>query len=536
MNPAQALLPYLNQARRRLRLRDGLLLAQNTLWQAGLVSLLVLLAGRVFPIPRLWLWAALPLAAWLAGWLGYALLRRLPPMHVARQVDAELRLKERLSTSLALEQTAGSPLHASFAPDLVEQTHADALLAARQIEPARDFPLRARRRPLLVAAGLLLAAAALVYLPNPMDAVLEEQRAVAEEAQRQAAAIEELHEEIENAPEMTAEEREDLLRRLAELAEQLRSNPGDREQALADLARLEEDLRQRLDPLGSQRQAALDAMAAQLQALAQRQDPQVGDLEAAAEAIQELAEQLEGMSEEERRALAEQLAQMAARAAQAGDSGLAQALAAMAQAAQAGDMQSAQQSAASAAQALQQAQGELADQRALSRSLSQLDQSRQRMSQAGQSGRRAQGQSDQPGQPGQQGQGQGQGQGQQPGGGGGANANQMPPGSSSGQPGSPRGEGAETGAGSLDSQVYAPRAAANAEGEEVFIPGQDTSQGETQTSEQPNPLGGVTNPSLISYDAVFQTYRDAANQAIDQSYIPPGLKDYIRDYFSQLEP
>jgi len=57
-----------------------------------------------------------------------------------------------------------------------------------------------------------------------------------------------------------------------------------------------------------------------------------------------------------------------------------------------------------------------------------------------------------------------------------------------------------------------------------------------QSSEQPDPLGGVNNPSLIPYDAVYQTYLDAASRAIDQSYIPPGLKDYIRAYFSQLEP
>jgi hypothetical protein len=131
--PSNALRPYLDRARRRLRLRDGLLLAQNTLWQAGLLALLALLAGRVFPIPRLGLWAALPYAAWLAGWVGYALFRPLPPMRVARRVDAELGLKERLSSSLALEQAAGSPVYASFEPELVEKAHADALRAARRV-------------------------------------------------------------------------------------------------------------------------------------------------------------------------------------------------------------------------------------------------------------------------------------------------------------------------------------------------------------------------------------------------------------------
>lgn len=68
------------------------------------------------------------------------------------------------------------------------------------------------------------------------------------------------------------------------------------------------------------------------------------------------------------------------------------------------------------------------------------------------------------------------------------------------------------------------------------IAGQDTEQGETTSKEQRDPLGGVNSPVLVPYDTVYQTYLDAANQAMEQSYIPPGLKDYIRDYFSQLEP
>ena len=86
-------------------------------------------------------------------------------------------------------------------------------------------------------------------------------------------------------------------------------------------------------------------------------------------------------------------------------------------------------------------------------------------------------------------------------------------------------------------QVYVPRNKVNgSNGDPLFIPGQDTNQGETQTKEQRDPLGGVNNPALVPYDEVYQSYRDAANQAVDQSYVPAGLKDYIREYFSQLEP
>jgi len=40
----------------------------------------------------------------------------------------------------------------------------------------------------------------------------------------------------------------------------------------------------------------------------------------------------------------------------------------------------------------------------------------------------------------------------------------------------------------------------------------------------------------VPYHEVFYTYRDAAHQALERSYIPEGLKDYVREYFSQLEP
>lgn len=383
--PSRQLLPYLERVRWRLRLRDGLLVAQRTLWQAGILSVLVLLAGRIWPIEQPWKGALIPLAAWLLGVFGYALFRPMPPMRVARQADAELHLKERLSTSLALDalhdaRKSQSTVFASFDTELVNKAHADALHAARAIDPAHDFPVLAQRRALLTAGGLLLVSMLLVWLPNPMDAVIAERKEVAREAARQGQQIEQLREQIQNAEEMSPEERDDLMRKLAELAQQLRDSNGDREEALANLSRLEQELRQQLDPKGGQRQAALEAMAAQLQAMAKAENPQIGDLEAAAEALEQLAEQMEAMSEEERAALAQQLSQMAARAAQAGDGSLAQALSAMAQAAQSGDMESAQEAAQRAADALDQARSDLAKQRALNQSLSQLQNSRRSMS------------------------------------------------------------------------------------------------------------------------------------------------------------
>ena len=71
-------------------------------------------------------------------------------------------------------------------------------------------------------------------------------------------------------------------------------------------------------------------------------------------------------------------------------------------------------------------------------------------------------------------------------------------------------------------------------GNEVFIPGQETGQGTTEERETENPLPGAPNPALVPYRQVIQSYRDAANQALEQSYIPSGLKDYVKAYFLGL--
>lgn len=542
-SPSAQLLPYLGRVRARLRLRDGLWLAQRSLWLGLGMAALALLAGRLWPIERVWIGALAALGLWLAGVTAWALFRPLPVMRVARLADAELRLKERLSSSLALDREKDAAVAAAFDPRLVTQAHADALRAARAIQPTRDFPLRWERRPLTAAAGLLLAAGLLYWLPNPMDRVIAERQAVAQEAQRQAQQVEKLRQQVQNAQEMSPEERDALLKQLAELAKQLKENPGNREQALADLSRLEENLRARLDAKAGQRQAALEAMAAQLQALAKAANPQVGDLQAAADAVKQLADQMQQMTPEERQALAQQLSQMAARAAQAGDSSLAQALTSLAQAAQSGNAQQAAQAASSAAQALNKARTDLANQAALNQALSQLANSRQAITQAGQQASAQLGQGQSQGQGSSQGQGQGlgqsgqgQGQGKQAGSGGGTNANQLPPARRTGAAGKPQGAGKDTGVSDPASQVYAPREKAPAGNNQISIPGQDTDQGQTQSTEQRDPISGVTNPALVPYNQVYQSYFDAANQAVEQSSIPQGLKDYVREYFTQLQP
>jgi hypothetical protein len=140
---ASELQPYLARFGRRLRLRDGWLLGLRTLWMACLAGALIQIAGRVWPLERLWLWTLTPLVAWALMVLAILLLDPLPPMRVARRVDAELGLKERLATALILEGgkvgkmedwkdgNAGDAIHPSslpsFQPSLIRLQRWDAL-------------------------------------------------------------------------------------------------------------------------------------------------------------------------------------------------------------------------------------------------------------------------------------------------------------------------------------------------------------------------------------------------------------------------
>jgi hypothetical protein len=49
----------------------------------------------------------------------------------------------------------------------------------------------------------------------------------------------------------------------------------------------------------------------------------------------------------------------------------------------------------------------------------------------------------------------------------------------------------------------------------------------------PAPEGGRTN---VPYREVYAEYATQAGVALEGSYIPLGMKQYVRDYFSSLEP
>ncbi|MDW8144715.1 MAG: hypothetical protein RMJ48_00195 [Roseiflexaceae bacterium] len=550
---------------RRLRLRDTLWFASSTLWIAALASLALQIAGRLFPIPGL-LWISLaPLALWALIVAGYLAVRPLPPICVAQRLDTLLDARERLATALELGQrTERTPL--------VELQQRDAYAFATTLRP-RLVPLKINRRPLIVALALVAAMVALIIAPNPQDQILAERAAIREATQQAAAQIEQLRQEIAQNQSLSPEERAALDRELAEVQQRLEQNPGNREEALADLSTAEARLQQRLTPDADAQRAALEQLARNLQAM--EKQPQSGrpTLEQAEDALRQLAQQIESMTAAERRQLAEQLRQEAQQLQQSAPQ-TAQALQQAADALQQNDVQQAQQALEQAAQSVQQAQQQQAAQQAAQQAIAQLQEERQSIAQSGQHQQgQQQGSQQQPGQqlgqqqqqqgqqqqqqgqqPGQQQQGQQQGSQQQPGQQLGRQQGQQQPGQQQqgqqlgqqqgqeGQAGSQMegnqqspATGNQAGTGSSD-LVYQPFTPDGQPRDIERIQGQEGAGGQTQIQQGQLNAPGSVSPLQTPYQQVLREYQRAAGEALDRSAIPPHLKDYVRDYFSRLEP
>ena len=518
-NSYTTLLTLLRPLGRRLRLRSGVDLLGRSAYICLLGCAGLLLLGRLTPLAGHRLLAAGLSAAWLLGWALYSSLRPIRPLTVARRADAELGLRDRLSTALALA-TPGGNLPGACDPRLVSLQIGDALAVAQAIDPRRAFALRLPRLLLVRAAVALLACLALLALPNPMDAVVRQRAQIAQAARAEAARLERLAQALAQEQSLTPEDKAELLRQMRPLIAQLKANPGEASEALADLAALQEQLRARLDPAAPTEQAALEALARQMAALAGANDraPEAAE---AAHLLAQLSAELDRLSPDSRAALAGALEQAAART-MGNDPNLASALSALAQATRTGT--DVNQAAARAGPALQRSAGRLAWQQALAQAMGQAEASQRAIARAA-----AGGQARSPGQS----QGQGQGQGQQPGGGGGTNANTLPPGQSSGTAGAPAGPNKPFGVGELE-MVYSPLAAG--QGQEEYVAGQQGAEGETASGEGKQPQPGASGPALVPYHQVYAQYRQIAGQAMERSYVPAGLQEYVQEYFSALEP
>jgi len=526
----------------------GLLI--NAVWLAG---------ARFFPytVPTAVL-PAVPLA--LAALGALVLVFWQPPAgRVARLTDRRLGFKERITTAVELQSRAALPDGPAL-PPLAELQLNDAVVHLRQVEPVEAFPIRLSLREVNVALVTLLAVVALAVWPNPMQQTVRQreqlQQAIKQEAERLTKTADQVAAANldENSDDLS--QIEQTLRDAARALEQRSSNP---EESLAALAALEQRLQALRGQSNEDMQDALAALAGQM-----AQDPRTrdagtslarGDYKQAADQLRQLGEQMDQMSQAERARLARSMRQASQRSSRANPA-MSQGMQEAANGLEQGNMQDAQNGMNQAADALQQASGQLRAGSERERALAQMQQSRSQISRSAQQAQnqgqsqqaRGQGQGQNSQGQGQQGQGQqsqqrgsqqgqGQGQGQQSGGDSGDESGQgqgqgQSGGDQSGAGDQPGGSGAGTGSSPSSNAVYDPVFASSRQ--ERIDSGQPFSPDDA--IQNPDPEQGLQNNAQVDYRQVHARYQDQAVQSLQNNYIPIGLKDLVKDYFSSLAP
>lgn len=480
--------------RRRLWIQQMLRWTENGVIAGIILACLLLLISRLTPWAGAIYWAIGVATASLLYALGAALWYRPSFARSAHLVDTRLALHDRLSTAWELRNDS--------APISVLQRR-DALKQLGKHTPAAAISLWPRRIRLITFGAVVIVLALLLLLPNPMNTVLQQQTAFQNQLASQIAAINQIRKEIDNQAAISAQERAQIDKILRETMSQLQQakNGAQAQQALAQAQAM---LNQSRDPQATSKALARAAASSSLanssnanlsaagKALA------TGDNKGLNTALQKLASQISNMTPAQRAQLAQQIEQSANQA--LNNPALSSALHQLAKAVADGSPGEI----SDAINAFETAAANDSANQALANSIDQASQTLQNTantlaSSTDNSNGQNSGQAQTPGQ------GQNPGQGQAPGQGQGIN-----------------GSGGQNNAGNKPGK-----------NEQVYVPGQVGSGTSTISTNGDN--GAVQSGSPVPYSQVIAQYQQMAHDAIDNSSIPPDLKDLIQGYYNSLE-
>ena len=277
-------------ARARRRLTTSLL-AHGTTWTIGVTALACSILAAY---ARVWVidWADQAIAYMLVGGLVWAIgssLRMRPTLRqTSIEVDNRLNGYERVST--AFERLESSEQLSNL--DERQLASATAWAQGRTLEHFGPVVPPARLVGLTLIA--MLGLAVLVFAPSRADAIAAERAVVQQIIEEEAAALEELAEDL---PEEVAEE-------LRAIVEELRQTET-LEEALAKLAEAQQTLAKNSDPDALAKKTALSGLETRL---AQEALSDGGSLE---QSLESIAENLANATDEEKTALAEELSDRA---------------------------------------------------------------------------------------------------------------------------------------------------------------------------------------------------------------------------------
>jgi hypothetical protein len=460
------------------------------------------------------------------------------PTAIARQSDARMRLRARLATAVEIQEG-----RLPVPDEIATRQRSDARAAAERADPAQAFAPTLPRRQALIAAVLMTLLVVGAVVPNPQERRIAQRQAEQEVIAEQVERLERVRQEITENEGLSEEDKQALLRELDDTIRDLEGGELSREEALARLSETEGKLQELLEDTDLQRRSLREAgTEAELGTNTRELGEALAgdDYGAAVEALASLAEQLPQMAPQELASTAERLEAMAA-SLEGASPELAQALRDAAEAMRRGDIDAAQEALRQAGAQMREIGQRIEAQEATERALAQIQEGRREIAQSGQPQGSQQGE----GQQGQSGQGQGQegqggqGQGQQSTGSSGSGSGDADGEGGEGPPQDPAGpiqpnQPGQEGQTSYD-PVYDPErlGEGGGEGEQVEIPGEGEGGPATGESEGTPPEEGE---ALVPYNEVYTDYQAQAASALESSYIPRGLKAYVRAYFSALEP
>lgn len=545
----------LRPLRRKLWQKNIIHYATRGLLFGMCLAMLPLLVARIVPVWYVWAWVFLIVGSSFVGGLMLGLWRRPHVKEAARFAD-RAGLQERMVTALTFQ-------HDKSLMANVQREQAVAQFHREEDQVLKHLAMWRLPRWMRISFVLCVMVGALLwFLPNPMDDIVKEQQQVQQTLAEQAQEIAEQQENIAKNDTLTEEQQEDLQRQLQKLQDQL-ADSKNLQEGMEALATAEAAL-ERLAEQSASEQQATDQLQAQLaahkatqglaDALAEMDGSRLQD------ALQDVHDALASLTDDEREALAEQLAQTASSLAdnsELSDEELVTALREASKGLQAGDMGSASAAlhqAVSEAIAGKQASTALAD--AASQATQTVSNSQQALAQAGQSSTAGNATAQNSGSTGGQNNsngntnshrtsganGQNNGAGNNHGSGSGAGQGSAGSGNSgsgsgtgrgTGTSGSePGGSGAGLGSGSHE-LVSIPSARIEGGGPQETVGGPLGEGEETVQSHGPTiGLPGVNRP----YTEVFGQYEQAARQALQRSDLPPQYQQLIKDYFTDIKP
>src|SRR5215467_11152275 len=248
---SEALHPW----RRRLWMQQILRWTANGIITGIIFACLLLLISRLIPWASASFWAIAIGSACLLCALGLACWYRPSLARVARIIDARLKLHDRLSTAWELRDES--------AP-LITLQRRDALKQLGKHTPATAISLRPRRSHLILFAVVILALALLVFLPNPMTAVLQQQAAFQARIAKQINDINSIRKVIDSQTTTSAQERAQIDQILRDATAQLQMAHNEA-QAQQIIAQAQAKLNQLRDPQAANKAQARAAASTALQ-------------------------------------------------------------------------------------------------------------------------------------------------------------------------------------------------------------------------------------------------------------------------------